>query len=79
MVELSDLELFFKNLTYDQICHEHLLYLGQTQMVRLANNAGLQLVDLKKNTINGGSACYYFKKSSEVSANYYPLYSDKEN
>ena len=78
VVELSDLELFFKNLTYDQICHEHLLYLGQNQMVRLAKNADLHLVDIKKTTINGGSACYYFKKSSGTSAKEYPEFSDKD-
>ena len=62
VVELADLELFLHNLTYDQICHEHLLYLGTAQMIRLGQQAGLNLAGLSKNEINGGSARYYFTK-----------------
>ncbi|MEZ5433225.1 MAG: hypothetical protein R3F31_19110 [Verrucomicrobiales bacterium] len=46
VVELADMDLFLRNLTYDQICHEHLLYLGIDQMVKIGKNAGLKLFAL---------------------------------
>lgn len=63
VVEHSDLDLFLHNLTYDQICHEHLLYLGTAQMIRIAAGAGLHLAALTKSDINGGSARYFFTRT----------------
>lgn len=61
-VELAEFNEFLKNLSYDQICHEHLLYLDNRQMVDLARDAGFYLIDITYSEINGGSACYYFSK-----------------
>jgi NDP-4-keto-2,6-dideoxyhexose 3-C-methyltransferase len=53
--ELSYLPLMFTNLTYDQVCHEHLLYLGLRQIEWLAERAGLRILDIGFNDMNGGS------------------------
>ena len=67
VVELSELSEFLKNLSYDQICHEHLLYVDNESMIRMAKEAGFLLEDITYSEINGGSACYYFRKSSGLS------------
>lgn len=53
--ELSYLPLMFTNLTYDQVCHEHLLYLALRQIEWLAERAGLRILDVAFNEMNGGS------------------------
>jgi NDP-4-keto-2,6-dideoxyhexose 3-C-methyltransferase len=53
--EFSYLPLLFKNLTYDQICHEHVTYYSLTTFKKIANNNGLKIIDLSFNEINGGS------------------------
>ncbi|MEM9479768.1 MAG: class I SAM-dependent methyltransferase [Verrucomicrobiota bacterium] len=63
VVELADMDLFLRNLTYDQICHEHLLYLGIDQMVDIGRKAGMKLFALSKNEINGGSFRLWFAKN----------------
>jgi len=40
---------------YDGICHEHLNYYGFAQIVWMAERAGLKIVELGFNDINGGS------------------------
>ena len=65
VVELAEMNNFLKNLSFDQICHEHLLYLDEHKMVKLAEQGGFHLVEITYSEINGGSACYYFKKSSQ--------------
>jgi NDP-4-keto-2,6-dideoxyhexose 3-C-methyltransferase len=42
-------------LCYDAVCHEHLTYYSLHQMAWLAERAGLKLVDVGLNDINGGS------------------------
>lgn len=44
-----------KNLTFDQICHEHLTYYTFTVFEKIINNSGLKIIDCKLNEINGGS------------------------
>jgi NDP-4-keto-2,6-dideoxyhexose 3-C-methyltransferase len=63
VVELSELREFMKNLSYDQICHEHLLYLDADLMTGMAEKVGFRLIETTFSEINGGSACYYFRKS----------------
>jgi NDP-4-keto-2,6-dideoxyhexose 3-C-methyltransferase len=53
--ELSYNPLLFQNLTYDQICHEHVTYWGLREMQFLLEKANLQIVDFDFNEINGGS------------------------
>jgi NDP-4-keto-2,6-dideoxyhexose 3-C-methyltransferase len=54
-LELSYLPLMLTNLTYDQICHEHVTYLSLRDMDRMAKQAGLRIVDVETNEVNGGS------------------------
>ena len=58
-LELSYLPLMLKNLTYDQICHEHVTYYGLEQMQWLANKTGLRIIDVSFNFMNGGSFYLY--------------------
>jgi NDP-4-keto-2,6-dideoxyhexose 3-C-methyltransferase len=41
--------------SFDTICHEHLEYYGLTQILNLAERAGLQVLDVEFNDVNGGS------------------------
>lgn len=40
---------------YDTICHEHLEYYGLRQIVWIAERAGLKVIDVEFNDVNGGS------------------------
>jgi hypothetical protein len=40
---------------YDTICHEHLEYYGLTQIKWMADRAGLKILDVEINNVNGGS------------------------
>ncbi len=64
-VELAEMNEFLKNLSYDQICHEHLLYLDNKQVIELARSEGFYLNKITYSEINGGSACYYFTKDEQ--------------
>ena len=54
-LEFSYMPLMLKNLTYDQICHEHLTYLSLTQIKWMAESVGLKIINTSFNLINGGS------------------------
>lgn len=53
--EFSYLPLMLKNLTFDQICHEHLAYYSLTVFESILKKNNLRVIDLKLNEINGGS------------------------
>ena len=53
--EQSYMPLMLERNAYDTICHEHLEYYGLKQIVWLAEKAGLKIVDVELNDINGGS------------------------
>tara|TARA_Y100000768_G_scaffold305383_1_gene239285 strand:+ start:602 stop:1879 length:1278 start_codon:yes stop_codon:yes gene_type:complete len=55
VVEFSYLPLLFKNLTYDQICHEHVTYYSLTTFNKILKNNNMRVIDLSFNEINGGS------------------------
>ena len=55
VVEFSYLPLLFKNLTYDQICHEHVTYYSLTTFNKVLKNNNMKAIDLSFNEINGGS------------------------
>jgi len=55
MLELSYLPLMLKNLTYDQICHEHINYYTLSVFKKIAEKNKLKIVDVGLNEINGGS------------------------
>jgi NDP-4-keto-2,6-dideoxyhexose 3-C-methyltransferase len=54
-LELSYLPLLLKQLTYDQICHEHVIYIGLRQMDWMMKQVGLKILDVSFNDVNGGS------------------------
>ena len=56
ILEISYLPLMLKNLTYDQICHEHLTYYTLTVFKKIIEKNNLKILDISFNEINGGSA-----------------------
>ena len=44
-----------KNLTFDQICHEHLTYYTFSVFEKILKKNGLKVIDCELNEINGGS------------------------
>ena len=55
ILELSYFPLLLKNLTYDQICHEHVTYLTLSIFKEIAENNNFKIVEVSLNEINGGS------------------------
>ena len=54
-IELSYMPMMLKNISYDTICHEHLEYYSLKSLKYLLDKAGLKIVNLSFNQINGGS------------------------
>jgi NDP-4-keto-2,6-dideoxyhexose 3-C-methyltransferase len=44
-----------EHLAYDAVCHEHLSYYRLRQIAWMAQRAGLKILDVERNQINGGS------------------------
>lgn len=55
VLEFSYFPLLLKNLTYDQICHEHVTYYTLTTFNTIAKQNGFKIIDFSFNEINGGS------------------------
>jgi NDP-4-keto-2,6-dideoxyhexose 3-C-methyltransferase len=55
MLELSYFPLLCTQLTYDQICHEHLTYFSLSHMQWMVKKADMRILDVTFNDINGGS------------------------
>ncbi|MBI3044303.1 MAG: methyltransferase domain-containing protein [Betaproteobacteria bacterium] len=55
VLEQSYMPLMMERNSYDTICHEHLEYYGLKQIAWLAERAGLKIVDVEINDVNGGS------------------------
>jgi hypothetical protein len=55
VLEQSYMPLMLERTAYDTICHEHLEYYGLKQIVWLMGKAGLEVVDVELNDVNGGS------------------------
>jgi NDP-4-keto-2,6-dideoxyhexose 3-C-methyltransferase len=53
--EQSYMPLMLERNAYDTICHEHVEYYGLQQIAWLTQKAGLEVVDVELNDINGGS------------------------
>jgi hypothetical protein len=53
--EFSYFPLLLKNLTYDQICHEHVAYYTLSTFKSIVTKNGLKILDCNLNKINGGS------------------------
>ena len=75
--EFSYLPLMLKNLTFDQICHEHVMYytFGVFEKILLYNN--LKVINVKLNEINGGSIEVIITKNNNKKKNQQKL--DKKN
>ena len=55
VLEFSYFPLLLKNLTYDQICHEHIMYYTLSTFNEIIKKSKLKVVDFSLNEINGGS------------------------
>jgi len=53
--EQSYLPDMIERLAYDSVCHEHLSYYSLHAILWMARRAGLKIVDIERNGINGGS------------------------
>ena len=58
-LEMSYMPSMLRMTSYDTICHEHLEYYSLAVIEHILRSAGLQLVNVSLNSINGGSIrCY---------------------
>ena len=55
ILELSYWPMLIENMTYDQICHEHIAYYSLTVFKKMIEKNGLRVNDFSFNEINGGS------------------------
>ena len=55
LLELSYWPMLIENLTYDQICHEHIAYYSLSVFKKLVEKNNLRVLDFRFNEINGGS------------------------
>lgn len=53
--EQSYLPFMLETSSYDTVCHEHLEYYALKQIKHMTDRAGLKIVDIEFNDINGGS------------------------
>jgi len=53
--EQSYMPLMLETNSYDTACHEHLEYYALAQIMWMAERAGLEIVDVELNAVNGGS------------------------
>ncbi len=53
--EQSYMPFMLKQNSYDTICHEHLEYYSLSVVKKILNKAGLRILDVEFNNINGGS------------------------
>ena len=68
--EQSYMPSMLRTCSYDTICHEHLEYYSLSAVQRITEAAGLKIVDVQMNGVNGGSfAVTAAKAESSVKAN----------
>lgn len=61
--EQSYLPVMLKQLAYDTVCHEHLSYYALRQIKWMTDQAGLKIVRVEANDVNGGSFCVTVAKT----------------
>lgn len=66
--EQSYLPFMLKTHSYDTVCHEHLEYYALKQIKQLTDRAGLKIIDVEFNDVNGGS----FSVAAARAASSYP-------
>jgi hypothetical protein len=64
VIQQSYMPLMIKQLAFDNICHEHIFYHSLFSMEKILNAAGLKVVDVELNDINGGSFRLYIQKEN---------------
>jgi SAM-dependent methyltransferase len=65
IVEMSYMPKMLEMNSYDTICHEHLEYYSLAVLEKIMARAGLKVVRVEENDINGGSIrCYVARKES---------------
>ncbi len=64
VLEQSYLPTMLDMTAYDTICHEHLEYYGLSQLKWMMDRAGLKIVDVELNDVNGGSFSVMAAKKS---------------
>ena len=72
VLEQSYMPEMMNCVSYDTVCHEHLEYYGLRQIKWIVERAGLQILDIDFNKINGGSfsvTVAHYKKDNKVSSN----------
>ena len=67
--EQSYMPLMLERNSFDTICHEHLEYYGLEQIIWIMAEAGLKVVDVELNDINGGS----FSVTATLKSNPHPV------
>lgn len=65
IVQMNYLRTMLRNLSFDNIGHEHLCYYSLTSLNKLFNCCGFTIVDLELNEVNGGSIRVYAQKNTE--------------
>ena len=53
--EQSYMPSMIRQISYDTICHEHVEYYSLTPVAKMLDEAGLRIIDIKMNSVNGGS------------------------
>lgn len=53
--EQSYMPSMIRQISYDTICHEHLEYYSLTPVEKILTEAGLRIIEIKMNSVNGGS------------------------
>ncbi len=62
--EQSYMPWMMRSGAYDTICHEHLEYYSLTTIKRILDDAGMMIVDVATNAVNGGSIAVTAAKSN---------------
>lgn len=66
VIELSYFKLLIENMTYDQICHEHIAYYNLDDLNKILSKHQLKVIDASLNEINGGSIQVIISRKSSI-------------
>jgi len=70
VTEQSYLPTMLEKNSFDTICHEHIEYYTLNDMIYIAKQANLKLIDVELNSINGGSfSCVFSRIESPLESN----------
>lgn len=64
--EQSYLPLMIETLSYDTICHEHLLYLSMHDIKKILELTGFKIIEASMNGVNGGSIAISAIKTNKL-------------